>query len=76
MNEEFIIIGQHMTDEEGVVLFVGEPVSVHLREQVSIKGGERVTMTVDIKPGYKKYRAATFAEAMAMYQATLAIEQS
>lgn len=76
MNDEFVIIGQHMIDDEGgVVLLVGKPIKVHLHEQISIKGGARVTLTADIEPGYKKYRAATFAEAMAMYQRTLELEQ-
>lgn len=76
MNEEFIIIGQHMADGDGVVLFVGEPTRVRIHEEISTRLGAHVQLYADIKPGYKKYRAATFADAMAMYQRTLELEQS
>jgi len=65
--EEFILIGQKMADEDGVVLLVGKPKgSIHMREMSHTRGGEKVLMSLEIEPGFTKVRAATFADGIQM----------
>lgn len=64
--EDFIIIGQKMADGDGVVVLVGKPGVVNMREIFSLKNGESVSVTMTIEPGYQKFRADTFQQAMDM----------